>query len=40
MNELTIHKDNIPFLIEILNDSDCGYDWLSKDLIKQLEKAI
>lgn len=37
---LTIHKDNIPFLIEILSDSDCGYDWLTKDLVKQLEKAI
>lgn len=37
---LSIRKDNIQFLIEILLDSDDWYDWLTKDLIKELKKAI
>lgn len=37
---IKVHKDNVDLLIYLLSDIDSDYSFLTKDLVKQLEKAI
>lgn len=37
---IKVHKDNVDLLIYLLTDVDSDYSFLTKDLVKQLEKAI